>query len=362
MIANSTALLKELESRKREIQAYLNRSEYTKRFKSDHLQSAIYSYINQGGKSLRPVILMLSCGAVGGEEHTALPAAAAIELYHTWTLVHDDLIDRDDKRRGTPTVHSDFASRAMAEMGYRAKEAEHYGLSVAVLTGDIQHAWSISLLTELTKYHVNAELTLALIADLSGRVAASLIEGEMLDVQYASWPIEKIEESFIVDMLWKKTGILYEFAGQAGAAIGRGDSSLQDAMVRSIAAFWGRCGTAFQLQDDILGIVGDESQLGKPVGSDLREGKRTTIVLRAFKEANAAQSAILEKTLGNQNATDEDIAAATALLSDLGGISYTKDLARQYVEEAALYLNTIPPSHHKDLLMLLAEYMVDREF
>jgi len=305
----------------------------------------------------------LCCGAVGGEEQTALPAAAAIELYHTWTLVHDDLIDRDNKRRGTPTVHFDFASRAMAEMGYQAKEAEHYGLSVAVLTGDIQHAWSISLFNDLTKYHdVDAALTLALIADLSGRVATSLIEGEMLDVQYSRWPIEKVDESYIIDMLWKKTGVLYEFAGQAGAAIGRRDSSLQDDLVRNIAAFCGRCGTAFQLQDDILGIIGDESRLGKPVGSDLREGKRTTIVLRAFKEANAAQSAVLERALGNPAATDEDIAAATALLQDLGGVAYTKNLARQYVEEAVSYLSPLPSSHYKDILLQLAEYMVERDF
>lgn len=354
-------ILREIEDRKQKVYTFLTQPQYAELFNPSHLNHAVYSYINMGGKSLRPVVLMLSCAAVGGEEYSALPAAAAIEVYHTWTLVHDDIIDRDNKRRGAPTVHSDFTTIATNEMNYTAKEAEQYGLSVAILTGDVQHAWAILMLTELTKYNIKPELVLALIAELSGRVSLLLAEGEVLDVQYAKRPIKEMSESQIIDMLWKKTGILYEFAGRVGAAIGRGDTTLQDDMVTTIGSFCSRCGTAFQLQDDILGIVGNEDQLGKPVGSDIREGKRTTIVLHAFRESNKSQKMLMEKILGNIDATEKEIKDITTLFRDLGGITYTQDLAKKYIEEAITFLKPIPSSKYKDLLLELAQYMIDRK-
>lgn len=357
------ALLQALDARKRKVYDFLAQPQYSDIFKPAHMRSAAYSYIKRGGKSLRPAVLMLSCGAVGGDEHVALPAAAAIEVYHTWTLVHDDMIDRDELRRGGPTIHSEYSSIAFNDMGYDKSEAAHYGLTIGILTGDLQQAWSIFLFLELARENrVDNELILALIGDLTRRVALTLIEGETLDVQYATRPIDSLNEDTVIDMLWKKTGVLYEFAGQAGAAIGRNDSTLQDEMVTALAAFCGRCGTAFQLQDDILGITGNESQLGKPVGSDIREGKRTTIILKAFKEANPAQRAELEKIVGKRYATDTEIEAASVLLRDLGGIAYTKELARRYVKEAIPYLDPVPRSTYRDILLQWAEYLVEREF
>jgi geranylgeranyl diphosphate synthase type I len=213
-----------------------------------------------------------------------------------------------------------------------------------------------------SKWNVDPGVVIAILADLTSRVGPTLIDGETLDVQFSRQPIEDVPESLVLDMLWKKTGVLYEFSGQTGAAIGRSDATLQDEMVRAIATFCGKCGTAFQLQDDILGIVGDASQLGKPVGSDIREGKRTTIVLKAFQEANATQRATLDQILGNPRATGDDIATATALLRNLGGIDYTRDLARKYVSDAIPHLENVPASMYKDLLMLWAAYLIEREF
>ncbi|MEW5959967.1 MAG: polyprenyl synthetase family protein, partial [Chloroflexota bacterium] len=132
--------------------------------------------------------------------------------------------------------------------------------------------------------------------------------------------------------------------------------------VRNIAAFCGKCGIAFQLQDDILGIVGDESKLGKPVGSDIREGKRTTITLKAFREAGPAQRDRLKGILGNPKATNDDINVAANLLRELGGIEYTQNLARGYLDEALPLLAPLPQSEYKDLLLQWAEYLVERKF
>lgn len=349
--------------RKEKVYAHLMRPEYAERFQPDHIRSAAYSYIKYGGKSLRAAVLLLSCGAVGGQEDVAIPAAAAVEVYHTWTLVHDDIIDRDDKRRGLPTIHTEYTKIAREEMGFDEIEAAHYGLTIGLLTGDLQQAWPIFLLAEVAQNHnVNAALVLNLLSDLTGRLAPTLIAGETLDVQYSKESLNAITEELVLDMLWKKTGALYEFAGQAGAAIGLGDVSLQDPMVRNIAAFCGKCGTAFQLQDDILGIVGDESKLGKPVGSDIREGKRTTITLHAFKHASPTQRSQLQKILGKPDANDDDIQTATNILHDLGGIDYTQNMANTYVQEAIPLLNILPPSNYKDLLIQWAEYLIKRKF
>lgn len=357
------ALLDAIAVRKEKVYTYLMRPEYAQLFEPEHIRSAVYSYIKGGGKSLRAVVLMLSCGAVGGNEDIAIPAAAAVEVYHTYTLVHDDIIDRDEKRRGLPTIHTEYAGIARREMGHNPAEAAHYGLTVALLTGDIQQGWSVYLFAEVgRKYGVDAALILNILSNLTARLSPTLIAGEILDVQFSKRPVEAISEELVLDMLWKKTGALYEFAGRSGAAIGLGDTTLQAPVVTDIAAFCSRCGTAFQLQDDILGVVGDESRLGKPVGSDIREGKRTIITLKAFQEANPSQRATLQRIMGNPQATDDDIQTATNLLRDLGGIDYTRDLAKRYVEEAIPRLNSLPPSNYKDLLVLWAEYLVERKF
>jgi geranylgeranyl diphosphate synthase type I len=356
-------LQKAINVRKDKVYTYLMRPEYANLFEPAHIKSAVLSYLQGGGKSLRAVVLLLSCGAVGGNEEVAIPAAAGVEVFHTYTLVHDDIIDRDDRRRGKPTVHTQYAEIAGRELGHDPAEAAHYGLTIAILTGDIQQAWSTLLFAEVAqKYEVNARLILSLLSELAGRLSPALIAGETLDVQYSRRPVGAITEALVLDMLWKKTGALYEFAGRAGAAIGLGDATLTDPLITDIASFCSRCGTAFQLQDDILGIVGDETRLGKPVGSDLREGKTTVIILKAFQEANPTQKEQLKAVLGNPNATEEAIGQVTDLLHDLGGISYTQELARRYVQEAIPRLDRLPPSHYKDLLVQWAEYLIEREF
>jgi len=356
-------LKREFKERKDKIRDYLASEEYARYFVPQHIHDSVYSYISLGGKSLRPIVLLLSCGAVGGDEKKAMPAAAAIEVFHTWTLVHDDIIDRDEKRRGNPTLHEEFRKRAIRELGYDEDYAKHYGTSIAILAGDIQQGWSVSLLCELyTKQNLNPALVLYLINNLKMKVQCTLVEGETLDIQYSKVPIESLDESAIVDMLWRKTGVLYEFAGRAGAMIGLNSHYPDHKLVETVAAFTSECGTAFQLQDDILGIVGDEELLGKPVGSDVREGKRTTIVYHAFRKANKAQKAKMLDTLGNEHATAEDIDEVIDLLRQLGGIKYTKNLARSYVQRALTYLDDIPQSKHKYLLAMWAEYMIEREF
>jgi len=355
--------LEELSKRKQIVYDYLTSSRFRELFRPEHIRDSVYSYMKQGGKSLRPAVLLFSCGAVGSDEEKAIPAAAAIEVFHTWTMVHDDIIDRDSKRRGGPTVHEDFRKRALNELGYDNLEASHYGLSIAMLAGDMQQGWAVSILSELSSLNgIEPNLVLYLIRDSEMRVQSTLIEGQVLDIQYSKLSIDSLDQDQILDMLWKKTGVLYEFASKAGAMLGLNTVDDRHWLVLAISSFASKCGIAFQLQDDILGIVGDEKVLGKPVGSDIREGKRTVILHQAFKNANGKQRSQLMEIFGNEQASDQDIDLAKRLLRELGGIEYAKNLARSYVKDSLTDLHKIPQSRYKDLLYLWAEYMINREF
>ena len=353
------ALLEQLAARRERVYRYLFDHEYAAQFRPAHIRDAALSYLKMGGKSLRPAVLLLSCGAVGGDEAVAIPAAAAIEVYHTWTLVHDDIIDRDSRRRNAPTVHVEFAARGAAELGFQGEEAAHYGTAIAILAGDVQQSWAYMLLHELHRKHgVNAELVLALVEELATRVQLMLVEGETLDIQFAHREIADLSEADVIDMLWKKTGVLYEYAGRTGAAIGLG--TMQADAIDAIGDFCGSCGIAFQLQDDLLGVIGSEAQTGKAVGADIREGKKTVIVYRALQNATEAQRAELFGILGHAQATPDQIAQATRLLYDLDGIQYVQALGKRYVETALAKIGSLPASPNKALLEQWAAYLVDR--
>lgn len=356
-------LLDEVAKRHDLIQDYLFDPSNQIQFSHPHLEDAVYSYIKAGGKSLRPAVLMFSAGAVGGDEMSAIPAAASVELYHTFTLVHDDIIDRDELRRGVSTVHTEFSERGISEMGYDRPTAQHYGLAIAILAGDMQQGWSASLMPDLhQRYGVPPEVALGLVRLLFRETQVTLINGETLDILQAETPVDQLTEDDILHMLWQKTGILYQFAGLAGASIGLHEPDLNHPTVQAVGQFTGKCGTAFQVQDDILGITGSERSLGKPVGSDIREGKRTVIVLSALPNMSAADRDFTLNILGNPEATDDDIHRVMNLLRDAGGIDHAQNLARQQVADALQHLENLPETHYKSLLNSWAEYITSRDF
>ncbi|MBD3166928.1 hypothetical protein GF324_10035, partial [bacterium] len=278
MAITEDVFLTELEACAVRVQDYLLQDRFRRRFHPKDIEEAARLYVKAGGKRLRPAILLWSCGALGGDEEKAMPAAGTVEIFHTWTLVHDDIIDRDERRRGSATVHEQFRQVALDRYrGISSEEARHYGTSVAVLGGDVQHGWCVSMLSELSRMNgIDARLTLELIHELDSSLLNLLVEGELLDLQFSHEPIDRFKVEDIEDMLWKKTGVLYRYCAGAGAQIALGRWDPEHEHVQALQEYAGRCGIAFQLQDDVLGIVGDADKLGKPVGSDIREGKRTT--------------------------------------------------------------------------------------
>jgi geranylgeranyl diphosphate synthase type I len=353
-------IAQELEATRRRLRNYLESSPcWRNPLSPQHLHEAVFSYLQAGGKYLRPCLLLWSCRALGGEEDNALPIALAVEIFHTWTLVHDDIIDRDEVRRGRPTVHEDLRLQAVSEFG-AAEFAAHYGQSLAMLAGDVQHGWAVSLAAETADHGADASLVLSLIRELEGEVLRELVEGEALDLQLSQRPLSEVTEEEILRMLAGKTAALFAFAARAGANLAKGQYSPDDAQVKALGEFGRHAGMVFQLQDDILGIIGREEELGKPVGSDIREGKRTLPLIYSWRNAPREERRRLEQIANKPDAGEAEISEACNLMQSLGGIAQAAEVAQQHLTQALHSLGAIQPGPARKLLADLVLFMIQR--
>jgi len=340
-----------------EVHALLRERALRPDFAPEQLVDAVLAYPEAGGKALRPAMLTWSCLALGGPRAAAIRAGSAVELYHTYTLVHDDIIDRDPVRRGRPSVHA--LMEAMGRQHFRLDdEAAHYGLSMAILAGDCLQCWAVSLLASLPDLGCDPALALRLVHRLQHVVGPAIVEGEARDIQLPFLPIADIPREEILHMMRTKTAALFAYCGWAGGLLARGT---EDAAVRALARFGEQAGIAFQLQDDVLGLIGEPTKLGKPVGSDLREGKRTLIVAIGWARADAGERARLTTVLGQQSATAEAIRDATALLCRLGAVDEVQTMANAYLDQALDALAILPDSPETTQLRDLALSLVKRE-
>lgn len=351
-------LLQELTNISSQIRAIFNDTSLRPHFAPAGMETAVLAYPNAGGKALRPALTVLACRALGGDEAAALRVGAAIELYHTYTLVHDDIIDRDALRRGNPSVHTLMANQGVNDFGLSLTEADHYGLSVAILTGDIQQAWSIDLLASLPTLGVEPLITLQLIRQLEGKTGPAILAGELHDIQLPFIPVAEVANEDIMQVISTKTSALFGYCAWAGSLLAQG---VHDEKVTALTDFAEKAGFAFQLQDDVLGLIGNSNTLGKPVGNDLREGKRTLIIALAWQRATDEEKAQLSAVLGNPHADEQAITAATELLSRLDAISEVQNQAEIQLQQALRQLDALPASNEIKLLRALADMMVNRE-
>ncbi|MET8573256.1 polyprenyl synthetase family protein [Streptomyces sp. NPDC005012] len=261
------------------------------------------------GKGVRQVLAVLSAEAVGGRAQDAVPAAVAAELVHAFSLVHDDIIDHDERRRHRPTV-------------WKA-----YGVGPAVLTGDILLTLAMETTARSTAGH--SEAAVALLCDC----LLALMRGQTEDMAFEERPwrgTEAVTPAEYRAMAMDKTGALLGFSAGLGALLGGGARPQVEAFVTA-----GReMGLAFQIMDDVLGIWGDPGRTGKPVGSDLRQRKKTLPVLRAL-ERGGPSAARLAELLADPTTTDgERVARATELLDEAGGPGLVLDEGRTALERA----------------------------
>jgi geranylgeranyl diphosphate synthase type I len=267
----------------------------------------------QGGKRMRAAALMTSFAAHGGDDAlTVAPVAAALELFQAAALVHDDVLDAATTRRGRPTAHITFADqhRSRADAG----DAERFGLAGAVLTGDLSLMSALRAIGR-APLGANSAATTSLFTDMTELVTA----GQYLDMRIASAPLESLEsqvDDIRATMRSKTASYTAEFPLALGASAARGAGD----HVRAAREAGLPAGIAFQLRDDLLGIIGEPAVTGKPVGDDIREGKRTVPLWHAWTHTDASGRAVLASAVGNAEASEELIRDAIAVIVDTGAI------------------------------------------
>lgn len=333
--------------------------------KPEELRRGTVEYFNRGGKRLRPAILMLCAGALGGEsaELNSVPTACAVELFHTFTLVHDDIIDNDPTRRGGKSVHvlvSDMFENTPKE------KRDEYGRDIAILSGDMLHALSVKLCLDTADCKgFSASTVIAVTKMLEDECLSGVLEGEALDtreglIKDSSLPFSPGCFEDTLNIMYKKTGYLFAFAAEAGAMLGLDSADRTLKEVRLLRDFALLCGVAFQIQDDVLGVVADEKTLGKPIGSDIREGKRTVLLQKAYALASTEEKKEIERVVGNKSASEEDILKIRSIFVTTGAVDEAKTLANTYIKKALECLDGIPDSTYRSILKEWAYFMSER--
>jgi len=307
---------------------------YIENEKPDNLIEASRQYPYAGGKRMRPAMVIVSAGAVGGNKEKAVPFAAAIEYIHNFTLIHDDLMDGDEMRRGMVTSHV------------------KYGMPTAILAGDALFAKAFDIIAGLD---VSSDV-MRKVLKVTSVAVWDLARGQQMDVNNENGEEVSMEE--YIETIRLKTSVLFAAGAAGGALIG----GANDKVVKAVHSYAMSLGVAFQMFDDVLGIVGDPKVTGKSAGNDIRKGKSTVMVTHALK--NISDPKVLKEfrsILGDLKASEEKIQRAREILDSTGSIKYAITLAEDYVKEAMAELDILPDSKDKEFMLALAEFAMKRE-
>ncbi len=298
-----------------------------------NLRAAMAHYPSAGGKRLRPLLATVVSEAVGGEPEAAIPFGIAVEMVHNFTLVHDDVMDEDDTRRGMPTVHS------------------KWGLPEAILAGDAMFARAFELILESD---VDDAKRVELVAILA-KAVRMLADGQQMDMDFEKR--ESVGPDEYLEMIERKTAVLYSAAAQGGAIVGGGSKAQQESLFE-----YGRLiGLGFQIWDDVLDLRSDKETFGKPVLNDIKNGKKTLIVVHALENMKGDDKKAFLEVLGKKDASEEELLAAKALLEKSGSIDYASLIANEFVTKAKECLGVLKDSPHKNALRSLADFMLSRK-
>jgi geranylgeranyl diphosphate synthase type II len=312
-------------------------SEAVKKLDFPGYPAALYepiSYIlSLGGKRMRPALLLMACDLFGGDVDEAIPPALAIEVFHNFTLMHDDIMDNAPLRRGKVTVH------------------ERWNQNVGILSGDVMLIQGYKLMMQVKEHLLRP------ILDIFNNTAVGVCEGQQLDMEFEQRDNVNIEE--YLNMIRLKTAVVLGGALKIGALIGGAD--VKDANL--LSSFGEYLGIAFQLQDDILDVYGDPEKFGKQVGGDIISNKKTYLLIKALELADGQQLVALNKEIAaKQFDHNEKVAAVTAIYNTLNVRQYAETAMQAYTDKAFDALNAINlPEAQKQYLHDFADGLLVRE-
>ncbi|MEV1063738.1 polyprenyl synthetase family protein [Streptomyces sp. NPDC050263] len=309
------------------------------------------NYILRGGKRIRPAFAWLGWLGAGGDPgdpvaSAVLRACAGFELLHASGLIHDDIIDASQTRRGYPAAHVVFAERH--RMRRFSGDPGAFGAGAAILVGDLALVWS-DVMVRASGLPADAQTRLG---PVWSAVRYEVMYGQLLDLISQASDEEDVHAALLVDQ-YKTASYTVERPLQFGAAIAGAEIGL----VAAYRAFGADIGIAFQLRDDLLGVFGDPAVTGKPSGDDLREGKRTVLLATALKRAderNPQAAAFLRATIGT-DLTDDDLARVRAVLTDVGAVDdIEREIARRADQALAVLEASSATSTAKQQLAAMA--------
>jgi len=283
--------------------------------------------INAGGKKLRPLLTLASAKMCGYEGQHHIHLAAIVEFIHTATLLHDDVVDESEKRRGRPSANLLWDNKS------------------SVLVGDYLFSRSFQLMVETGSLQV---------LNILANASATIAEGEVLQLT-VSRDINTNEEIYL-KVIRGKTAALFSAATQVGAVISEADTKITNALYK----YGDALGIAFQIVDDLLDVEGDSKLIGKNNGDDFRERKLTLPFIKAISSCNTNESKFWKRTIEKGEQTSEDFNVALELMKKYGAIEKTRSDALKWGKKAKEALGAVPDNNIKLLLINLADYVVDR--
>ncbi len=283
--------------------------------------------IHSGGKRLRPVVVLLTAKALGYDGPHHLELAAVVEFIHTATLLHDDVVDESQLRRGQDTANARF------------------GNATSVLVGDFLYSRAFQMMVTVQNMRV-----MEVLADATNTIA----EGEVLQLMNCHDP--DVTEEAYMRVIRYKTARLFDAAGRLGAIVAGRDRAVEDAL----GAYGMHLGTAFQLIDDVLDYSGDKAATGKNVGDDLAEGKPTLPLLHVMRHGTPEQSQRVREAIASGGT--QDFSAILQAIRDTGALEYTRQRAEQEAQMAVEALASLPPGTYRDALIELASFAVHRNY
>ncbi len=280
-----------------------------------------------GGKRIRPMLLLLSAKALGSISPGRIRLGAVVEMLHTATLVHDDIIDEANTRRGRPSSNTTW------------------GNAKCVLAGDWLYMQSFSAALGERNFHV---------LDLLISLTQQMVEGELLQIQKLGHLINE-EEYF--DLIYRKTACLFKVSMQLGAALSNSDDEIES----QLGEYGRNLGLAFQIVDDVLDLTAVEDVLGKPVASDLREGKATLAVIHALERGTGADREAIRTVLADRSFDHVSHAQILEILERHGSLDYAMDTACAYAEAARLSITELSDSRAKQALLWMPGFVTTRD-
>lgn len=309
---------------------------YLRSFISERKPRTLYNpakyVLAGGGKRIRPVVTLLACEAVGGEASDAVHAGVGIEILHNFTLVHDDIMDHAETRRGRLAVHKKWDE------------------NIALLSGDVLLALAYRALLR-TKASCIQE-----ICKVFTEGVVTVCEGQALDKEFETRHRVHVNEYLL--MIEKKTGMLVSVAAHIGALIGNAKQGELVALQR----YGEYIGRAFQLQDDLLDIIADEKEFGKTIGGDLVEGKKTFLLLEALRRAKGEQKKMLQRVFTDGGVPRRQVKTFRQIYEETGAIESAKKRIENDITEAKNQLLTLPVSIARETLRWLAEKLLNRTY